>query len=52
MVAVQVVAGLANTEYQGKVLAKANTVTMLGQKFKMSVSLETTDSKLTTRKAM
>ena len=42
MVAGQLVAGLLNTEHQGKILAEAN-ITTLEQKFHRLVSLETTD---------
>ena len=43
MVAGQLVAGLLNTEHQGKILAEANILTILEQKFHRLVSLETTD---------
>lgn len=39
----QLVAGLAKTEHQGKVLDEANTPTMLEQKVNRLASLETTD---------
>ena len=43
MIAGQMIAGLTNTEHQGKVLAQAATLTTLQQKFDLLVSLETTD---------
>ena len=43
MVAGQLVAGLLNTEHQGKILASANILTTLEQKFDWLVSLETTE---------
>ena len=43
MVAGQLVAGLLNTEHQGKILAEANILTTLEQKFHRLVSLESAD---------
>ena len=43
MVAGQLVAGLLNMEHQVKILAEANILTTLEQKFHRLVSLETTD---------
>ena len=43
MAAGQLVAGLLNTEHEGKILAEANILTILEQKFDWLVSVETTD---------
>ena len=43
MIAGQLVAGILNTEHQGKILAEANILTTLEQKFYRLVSLETTN---------
>ena len=43
MIAGQMIAGLANVEHQGKILAEATSLTTLKAKFNKSVSLETTD---------
>ena len=43
MISGQMIAGLVNTEHQGKVLAQVATLTTLQQKFDLLVSLETTD---------
>ena len=47
MVAGQMMAGLANTEHQTKILAEATTLVMLQQKFDRLVSLEMTDHSTT-----
>ena len=43
MIAGQLIAGLANVEHQGTILAEASTLTTLQAKFERLVSLETTD---------
>ena len=43
MVVGQLLAGLLNTEHQGKILAEANILTTVEQKLYRLVSLETTD---------
>ena len=44
IVAGQLVTGLVNKEYQNRILAEANTLTTVEQKFYRLVSLETTDT--------
>ena len=43
MISGQLIAGLANVEHQGKVLAEASSLKTLKEKFEKLVSLETTD---------
>ena len=44
MLAGQLIAGLVNKEYQSKILAEANTLTIVEQKFHRLGCLETTET--------